>query len=98
MRLQFLARFVVVAIHGIGCFCGLGAAGPEGVTSVRATKDTITLGGLCDQDAVRFVELTPYQSPLSTNFGPSVSRLVARSNFTVRLPRFDGTRDRLFSS
>src|SRR5207247_9808532 len=35
---------------------------------------------------------------LPANFGAVVATVVARSNFSSRLPRFDGSRDRLFSS
>ena len=70
----------------------------EGIASIHATKDAITFLGRCGHDTLRFVELAPHRGAQLTNFGAVITQLVARSTFPVQVPRFDGSRDRLFSS
>src|SRR5207247_3629479 len=80
------------------CACGALPAPSEGITLVRATPDAILLSGSCGGASLRIVELQPQEAALPANFGAVVATVVARSNFSSRLPRFDGSRDRLFSS
>jgi hypothetical protein len=78
--------------------CLLPTNGNDGITFVTAAKEIITIRGSCGRDAVRLVELAAHQPAHLTNFGVLVSRLVGPSNFVVHLPRFNDSRDRLFSS
>ena len=73
------------------------AAG-HGVHFVRATKDAILLTGSCDRATIQLVELRPEQSAHATNFGTALATVTTPSKFTVQVARFDGPRDRLFSS
>ena len=70
----------------------------QGVQLVQATRDTLTLTGTCDRAAIRIAELQPQQSAHPTNFSAVTARIIASPNFIATIPRFDGTRDRLFSS
>jgi hypothetical protein len=77
--------------------CCSRAAG-YGIHFVRATKDTILLTGSCDRATIQFVELRLEQGAHVTNFGAALATITTPSKFSVQLPRFDGPRDRLFSS
>jgi hypothetical protein len=73
------------------------AAG-HGIHFVRATKETILLTGSCDHATIQIIELRPQQSAHPTNFSAALATVATTSKFTARVPRFDGARDRLFSS
>jgi hypothetical protein len=75
----------------------LRAAG-HGIHFVRATQSTLFLTGSCDRATLRFVELRPEQSAHPTNFSAVLATITAPAKFQVQVPRFDGPRDRLFSS
>ena len=73
------------------------AAG-HGIHFVRATKDSLFLTGSCDRATIQLIELWPQQSAHPTNFSAALATVATTSEFTARIPRFDGARDRLFSS
>lgn len=76
----------------------LSQAAERGIHFVRATKDTILLTGSCDRATVQLVELRPEQSAHPTNFSAVLATIKTPSKFVVQVARFDGPRDRLFSS
>lgn len=69
----------------------------EGITSVRADRNSISLRAESSSFACRFAELRSHQASSSTNF-TVVARTNSISPFRIEVPRFDGLRDRLFSS
>lgn len=73
------------------------AAG-HGIHFVRATKDTIFLTGACNRATLQLVELRPEQNAHATNFSAPLAAVATPGGFVVRVARFDGPRDRLFSS
>jgi hypothetical protein len=73
-------------------------AAEGGIHFVRATKDTILLTGSCDSAAIQLVELRPEQGAHATNFSAVLATVATPSKFVVQVARFDGPRDRLFSS
>jgi hypothetical protein len=91
-----LAKFSGGLLIAAWCL-GWTAAG-EGIQFVGATKTTITVTGSCQQATLRIVELQPQQAAHPTNFNAVVATIAAGSNFLLDLPRFEGPRDRLFSS
>jgi hypothetical protein len=70
----------------------------EGLRGVVATRDTIRMLSFPAQGAVRVAEFLPGQTPSLSNATAVVSRLVVQTGFVARIPRFDGPRDRLYSS
>ena len=73
-------------------------AAEDGIHFVRATKDAILLTGSCDRAPIQLVELRPEHAAYPTNFSAVVATVATPSKFTVQVARFDGPRDRLFSS
>src|SRR5882672_4749429 len=65
---------------------------------IESTKDTILLTGSCDRAAIQLVELRPEQGAHPTNFNAALATVATPSKFVVQVARFDGPRDRLFSS
>ena len=61
-------------------------------------RDSITLCGSGGHDTLRLIELAPHQAAEPANFSNVISRVGAQADFNVQVPRFDGPRDRLFSS
>jgi hypothetical protein len=86
--------FAIVIAHASD---SSGAAG-HGIHFVRATKEAILLTGSCDRATIQFIELRPEQSAEVTTFSAALATITTPSKFSVRVPRFDGSRDRLFSS
>ena len=86
-------------------FCSLAipaapaADAPEpGLSKITATRDTITLHGTHDGSRARIVEVRAHGDySAGTNLG-TLTVPASPATYTVQLPRFDGTRDRLFSS
>ena len=69
-----------------------------GLSKITATRDTITLHGTHDGSHTRIVEVRAHGDyNARTNLG-TLTVPASPATFTVQLPRFDGTRDRLFSS
>jgi Family of unknown function (DUF5722) len=69
----------------------------EGIQHVIATKDQILISGLPDRGLVRIVELQPFETVSASSTG-MVLKLLVETNSSARLPRFDGARDRIYSS
>jgi hypothetical protein len=69
-----------------------------GIQFIHANRDTLTLTGSCDCASVRIVELQSHQAAHPTDFSTAMSGVIARPQFTATIPRFEGQRDRLFSS
>jgi hypothetical protein len=86
--------FAIVIIHAPNPSCAAG----HGIHFVRATRDAILLTGSCDRATVQLVELRPEQVAHPTNFNAPLATVATPSTFTVQVARFDGPRDRLFSS
>lgn len=97
-----MPRFASVCLALIGGVVSLlptqGAENISGITRVQATKDTITVSGVGGTTSLRIVELRPEQAVHSTNFIAVGEPTTGQANFSVQFPRFDGPRDRLFSS
>jgi hypothetical protein len=70
----------------------------SGIHFVRATKDTIVLTGSCDRAAIRLVEVRPERDVEAANAFAVLVSITDAPGFAVTVPRFDGPRDRLFSS
>ncbi len=67
-----------------------------GIDEVRATKESISLNG-SSPGPLRLAEILPHDFA-TTNFILLPSPVEPAPSFSVELPRFDGPRDRLFSS
>ncbi len=74
--------------------CAASALGAEGVTHVSAdaSEIAVTVGGT---ERVRLVELAPFQNISDAPAAPALA--AAEPGATVRIPRWDGARDRLYS-
>jgi hypothetical protein len=77
---------------------GAVAAETGGIAHVRATREQIILTGTADPGFIRIVELQPQQPVHPANLNAVVARSAGQTRVSVPLPRFDGPRDRLFSS
>jgi hypothetical protein len=87
----------LLAIGFVRFSCSSEAA-EHGIHSVRATKDAILLTGSCDRAGIQLIELRPEQGAHPTNFNAVLATVATPSKFVVQVARFDGPRDRLFSS
>jgi hypothetical protein len=90
-RVMLLVGLLLAATRSV-------AAPPEGVQFVRATSNSIHLTGLAANAGVQIVELQPWQAVLRSNFTAAVAGTTNAARFDLRVARFDGARDRLFSS
>ncbi len=70
----------------------------EGLRGVVATADTIRMMSWPARGVVRVTEFPPGLIPSLANATAVVSRLVVQTQFVARIARFDGGRDRLYSS
>ena len=70
----------------------------EGLRGVVATADTIRMMSWPAKGVVRVAEFSPGLIPSLANATAVVSRLVVQTQFVARIARFDGGRDRLYSS
>jgi hypothetical protein len=70
----------------------------QGITFVGADRETVTIRGLGRPGAVRVAELPHEANAQPTTIGSDNSLTSSKPGFTVAVPRFDGARDRLFSS
>ncbi len=92
-------RRMVFLCAGILVFAPLWLRAAEGgIRLVRATKDGIHLSGSSEGGTIQLIELRPELSFQSTNFGAELAKVTTPSRFVVQVARFDGPRDRLFSS
>jgi len=89
-----LCLFALVIVHA----ANPSHAAEHGIHFIRATKDTILLTGSCDRATIQLIELRPQQSAHPTNFSAPLATVATPSKFTAQVARFDGARDRLFSS
>jgi len=91
--------FAAIQFCSLSISAALAADAPKpGVSKVTATQDTITLHGTHDGSRIRIVEV---RANGDYNARTNLSTLSVPANpttFTLTLPRFDGDRDRLFSS
>ncbi len=69
-----------------------------GISKITATRDTIILQGKHDGSNTRIVEVRAHGDYNARNSLGTLTVPASPSTFMVRLPRFDGTRDRLFSN
>ena len=72
--------------------------GGEGLRGVVATLDTIRMLSFPARGVVRIAEFPPGETPSVSTATAVVSRLAVQTGFVARIPRFDGLRDRLYSS
>lgn len=70
----------------------------DGIESIRATNDALVLSGRSAGLPLRLVELHPWQAVAPSNFTAVLARVTNGPNFSITVPRFDGSRDRLYSS
>ena len=74
------------------------SAATVGVTKVTATRDTLFIQGATGGNRLSLAELQPHGDfAARTNFA-SISLPETSDDFSLEIPRFDGKRDRLFSS
>lgn len=67
------------------------------VSHITATRDLITISGRSDDPTAVIAELAPYQSTNEISDAPNVADVKAQGNFRINIPRWDGSRDRLYS-
>ncbi|HEY2951723.1 MAG TPA: DUF5722 domain-containing protein, partial [Verrucomicrobiae bacterium] len=62
-----------------------------------ATTNELTLTVSGAAGPVNIVELAPYETPAAASNAPVVAKTNVRRPATLKIPRFDGVRDRLYS-
>jgi len=95
---KFPGPWLILLVAGLVHVSTSTRAASHGIHFVRATKETILLTGSCDRATIQLVELRPEQTAHAANFGVALATVSTPSKFVVQVPRFDGARDRLFSS
>ncbi len=73
------------------------ANSPPGITNVISTKNVIIVSGVSTGGVLRILELQPYETSATASTAV-VARVTQQASFAVSVPRFDGVRDRLYSS
>ena len=73
-------------------------AADDGIRSVVAATNLIEVSGFASAGPYRLVEFAPNQIPASARATAIVARVTVAGDFSARFPRFDGARDRLYSS
>lgn len=68
-----------------------------GINHISATATQIIISGRAEKSAERIVELAPNQSAADLSNAPVVAEVRSTRSFKIRVPRFDGQRDRLYS-
>ena len=74
-----------------------GDAFAAGITRISATQNKIFISGQAQGGLAGIAELAPYQSTNDLAAVVEVAHVPAKRAFTVSIPRWDGTRDRLYS-
>jgi hypothetical protein len=88
------ARLLVVAAVILSV---LPEPGIAQISRVSATRDFITFEGRADDSPLSIAELAPCQSTNDLQRADIVERVDRQGRFTMKLPRWDGARDRLYS-
>jgi hypothetical protein len=88
-----MKRFVLLLVSML---LAVGSLHAE-ITSISAGKDQITIAGHGSDGSVGIAELQPYQSTNDLADAPQVAQMSRARNFKIRIPRWDGPRDRLYS-
>ena len=81
----------------LACWPAVAASGSGGVTHVLATTNELVLTVTGAVGPVSIAELAPYETPASATSAPVVLKANLAGSATLKLPRFDGPRDRLYS-
>lgn len=87
----------------ISVFCALiGAWLPAAgwaveITRVTANRDELYIFGMADGEAVGVAELAPYQGTNELADAAVAGQAGAKGAFKIKIPRWDGSRDRLYS-
>ena len=79
--------------------CGFVATAAPGAEIGRITANgrEIIISGRAGREKIGIAELAPYQGTNDLAGVPVVSEVEGKRSFNLRIPRFDGPRDRLYS-
>ncbi len=91
---DLIRKFVLCAITGL--VVSRAALAVE-ITQVTANRDEICISGRGDRQEVGIVELAPYQGTNDLAAAAVVGKSEAKRSFKIKIPRWDGARDRLYS-
>ncbi|MDB6122107.1 MAG: hypothetical protein JWQ71_1100 [Pedosphaera sp.] len=78
-------------------FCLLAKVSAAEITHISATKNQITISGKASHELLSIAELAPYQSANNLSEAPVVAQTTSKGSFKIKIPRWDGPRDRLYS-
>jgi len=78
-----------------GCVAHAGAT--IGISEISATRDEIIVTGRTDATLVQIAELEPYQGTNALFDAPMAVERRGRDGYRIKIPRWDGSRDRLYS-
>jgi hypothetical protein len=67
------------------------------ISHISSTKDSISIAGHAEGEAMGIAELAPYESANNLAYAAVVARTEPKGNFTIKIPRWDDDRDRLYS-
>jgi hypothetical protein len=87
----------IVLLHLSSLVIACRAAGDAGIQRVAATETEIVISGSAGGGVARVEESQPYTGGESAA-GATVIASVGPGEFTVRIPRFEGDRDRVYSA
>src|ERR1700678_3426129 len=67
------------------------------ITRVTAGREDIYIAGRGEGQPIGIVELAPYQNTNQLADAPVVGQALGKGAFKIKVPRWDGERDRLYS-